>query len=60
MITTEITIWCDTCDQWHDGIGRNKREAKKNAKESGWRRVKIDRKMKDLCPDCAAKREARK
>ena len=50
-IYKDITIHCDACnDEGYESC--TVKEARKNAKADGWRRIKEGDEYKDFCPNC--------
>lgn len=65
MIKRRLTVQCDGVQD--DGIGcfsvirdagATQAEALKVAREQGWRRIRRDGRLSDLCPGCLQKEEA--
>lgn len=51
MITTQFTVWCDTCVEWEMFSVPTKRSAEIEAVSIGWRKEK----GKHICPKCRKK-----
>ena len=52
-ITTSKDVFCDVCSAWiHGGIECDAKHARGTARLSGWKRKKLNGKLKDICPRC--------
>lgn len=47
-ISTERTVWCCRCEQWHQETSRLKSRFVKEIEAMGWRRIE----GKWVCPEC--------
>lgn len=55
IVTTDVN--CDGCNDWAEGVvgpKQSARMARATVAGRGWRRVKRDGRMVDLCPYCVA------
>lgn len=52
MISRQLTIFCDTCEHWVYVDGRTEAKARRSAKAAGWRRVRRQDELIDVCPSC--------
>lgn len=53
-VTTEKTLWCDSCNNWTygvDGPYRTDAGVRKGAKSEGW----VRKNGEDICATCLAK-----
>lgn len=57
-ITVTTDVFCDVCNNWTDGCSSSankirRKSAREAAKRAGWKRIRVNGSMRDLCPGCA-------
>ena len=56
MIVKSYSIKCNICGIWADTAGSTEEDSLRVARNAGFRRVRIDSYVRDLCPICARSR----
>lgn len=56
-ITVTTDVFCDVCSEWIEGVsaatyGNVAGQARGIAYAQGWRRIKLNGKLSDVCPRC--------
>lgn len=46
--TRQVTLWCDSCGDWHQSSDLNVEETRIEAARLGWSRSGL----RDVCPHC--------
>jgi len=62
MLSITTDVFCDICGNWTQGaVGRTirVRQARENAASRGWRQIKRDGKLIDICPVCLGEKTLR-
>lgn len=57
-VVTTYAIFCDKCGNW-EGDCTSLKQTRREVNRLGWKRVRDDGRLKDLCPKCAAEAAAK-